>query len=299
MAVHTGKGSELGKGYSAHLLWPSEDWSGLLAEALAEQGFSVRESSEVPGDLPPGLIVAGLGDSANERLAYLEELSARTGHWRTVLLCDPEMADSLRLASELGFHSFIFSPLTEASARKLARRFARDFFGGGPEAAADDSLLGEVGEGEGLVRVLLGKALRSEEFRPVSTVLFSLDRSEGLLQANGADKFRRLLEELYRLAGNNIRHTDRLSAWNESGDELVLICDGSDLRRARRVAERLRRKVEGHDFPFITGNVTCSFGIAELHKGESAETVVTGMKSALELAVRQGGNRVAGFSNYF
>jgi GGDEF domain-containing protein len=149
------------------------------------------------------------------------------------------------------------------------------------------------------VRLLLGKALRSEEFRPVSTVLFSLDRSGGLLQANGPDKFRRLVEELHRLAGNNIRHTDRLSAWNDAGDQLVLICDGSDLRRARRVAERLRRKIEGHDFPFIEGNVACSFGIAELHKGESAESVVAGMKSALEQAVSQGGNRVFGFSNYF
>ena len=66
----------------------------------------------------------------------------------------------------------------------------------------------------------------------------------------------------------------------------------SDLNRARRLAERLRRNIEGTDFTGVPRTVTGSFGVVAQAPGESVEALVKRVDEALYRAKNGGRNRV-------
>jgi len=106
----------------------------------------------------------------------------------------------------------------------------------------------------------------------------------------GHDAGDTVLRELTRLVMDNIRITDRLARWG--GEEFIILSASSDINRARRVAERLRRKIEGHDFPGLPWVVTGSFGVAQHKPGESVEQLLRRVDEALYRAKETGRNRV-------
>ena len=99
-----------------------------------------------------------------------------------------------------------------------------------------------------------------------------------------------VLKELVRLIVNNVRSSEILARWG--GEEFMILTPDSDYRRANRVAERLRRKMEGCDFPGVEHVVTGSFGVGQAESGESAASLIKRVDEALYRAKEGGRNRV-------
>jgi diguanylate cyclase (GGDEF)-like protein len=99
-------------------------------------------------------------------------------------------------------------------------------------------------------------------------------------------------EVLIKLSGfvaKRVRETDLLARWG--GEEFVILLPSSDASMAERFAEILRGAIATLAFDHGKA-VTCSFGVAQLTEGESAERLVARADAALYRAKLNGRNRV-------
>ncbi len=77
------------------------------------------------------------------------------------------------------------------------------------------------------------------------------------------------------------------------GEEFVVLCSGCDLAAAIARAEEIRRAVERRNIPSLRGNcVTASFGVTQVHLGDTDESFLARADRALLLAKESGRNRV-------
>jgi len=81
----------------------------------------------------------------------------------------------------------------------------------------------------------------------------------------------------------------RLGRWG--GEEFMVLCPEADGATVRALAEAMRRRVEETPFPAV-GDLTCSFGVAELRAGDSVDALLSRVDLALYEAKRNGRNRV-------
>jgi diguanylate cyclase (GGDEF)-like protein len=81
----------------------------------------------------------------------------------------------------------------------------------------------------------------------------------------------------------------RLGRWG--GEEFMVLCPDADGADVRTLAEAMRRRVEETPLPAV-GALTCSFGVAELRKGDSVDALLARVDLALYAAKRNGRNRV-------
>lgn len=74
------------------------------------------------------------------------------------------------------------------------------------------------------------------------------------------------------------------------GEEFIILMPFVGLESAWQVAERLREKIKGLTFLFdgVELSISCSFGLAEYHPGESLEAFIDRADEALYLAKRAG-----------
>lgn len=105
---------------------------------------------------------------------------------------------------------------------------------------------------------------------------------------------------LLRLAGHlraELGSRDLLARYG--GEELVAALPNCGLERAKRIAERIRRHVEGIDFwpatdePHEPLHLSVSIGIACLGEGETLESLIHRADQAMYFAKSEGRNRVA------
>lgn len=99
-----------------------------------------------------------------------------------------------------------------------------------------------------------------------------------------------VLQEFTQLVQAELRQGDTLARWG--GEEFTIAVPGTTLEAAIRLAERLRRAVETHEFPMV-GNLTVSLGIAEYQAGDSALTLLERADVGLYQAKAGGRNRAA------
>jgi len=100
----------------------------------------------------------------------------------------------------------------------------------------------------------------------------------------------RVLTEVTEILAKGIRKSDVLGRWG--GEEFIIICTDTDLAGAMVLAEKLRKMIESHVF-YLAGKKTCSFGVSQLRKDESIDTLLSRSDQALYRAKDQGRNRVA------
>jgi diguanylate cyclase (GGDEF)-like protein len=126
---------------------------------------------------------------------------------------------------------------------------------------------------------------------PLSLVLFDLDRFKRVNDRCGHQVGDLVLRRTADAVRMRIRGTDL--AARIGGEEFAILLPGSDAAGAVTFAENLRRDirrdvaVEGVRWP-----TTASFGIAELRRGMSIETLVGAADRALYQAKAEGRNRV-------
>ena len=71
----------------------------------------------------------------------------------------------------------------------------------------------------------------------------------------------------------------------------MILLPENDLESACSVAEKLRVKIEAHDFN-LSRNVTCSFGVTEIKVNESHEELIKRVDANMYTAKNNGRNRV-------
>ncbi|MGH7185821.1 MAG: diguanylate cyclase domain-containing protein, partial [Pseudomonadota bacterium] len=138
------------------------------------------------------------------------------------------------------------------------------------------------------------------EGRPLSLVLFDLDDGDGnaafYRSVAGSECLRRIAEVAQ---GHARRAGDTASRYGET--RFGILMPGADTATARRIAEDLRRAIEGHriahPIPGASATVTAHVGVATLVPSPitGPEDLLGRTEDAMYQAAFQGGNRVVGY----
>ncbi|MFC4281708.1 GGDEF domain-containing protein [Thalassotalea piscium] len=99
----------------------------------------------------------------------------------------------------------------------------------------------------------------------------------------------RILCHLSELISVNIRDVDLLARWG--GDEFVIILPELDLEQAKLACEKLKSLINSNPISCDL-SVTCSFGVAQYHLGDTLNELFVRVDKLLYSAKQQGRNTV-------
>lgn len=122
-----------------------------------------------------------------------------------------------------------------------------------------------------------------------SLLAFDADHFKSVNDSFGHQAGDAVLIALTRVVSSQIRANDLLARLG--GEEFAVLLPATDRAGAAELAEKLRQAIEAHPMPG-TGRVTCSFGVAEYHRGECDCALIERTDAALYQAKRSGRNRV-------
>lgn len=100
-----------------------------------------------------------------------------------------------------------------------------------------------------------------------------------------------VLREVARIIHNQVNEDNDEAAGRWGGEEFIVLLPGYDSEGAKKIAERLRREVEEHEFTGV-GQRTVSVGVTSAKIGENEEDVFIRADNALYKAKESGRNRV-------
>lgn len=124
---------------------------------------------------------------------------------------------------------------------------------------------------------------------PLSVMILDVDHFKQVNDDFGHQVGDEVLVALTRLISEHIRAEDIFARWG--GEEFVILSPGIDGENTRLMAEKLRRAVENHTFPMLSG-LTCSFGLAAYQAGDTVESFIGRADVGLYRAKENGRNRV-------
>lgn len=124
---------------------------------------------------------------------------------------------------------------------------------------------------------------------PLSVIVFDIDDFKRVNDDFGHDAGDAVLAGLAGVASRMARRGDGLARWG--GEEFLVIAPETPQTAAHRLAERLRKAIEGEEF-HIGDGVSASFGVSELRNGDSGTTLIKRADTALYKAKTRGKNRV-------
>jgi diguanylate cyclase (GGDEF)-like protein len=175
--------------------------------------------------------------------------------------------------------------------------------------ALDNARLHRIVERQALVDELTGLAnrrhceelLAAELSRaarfggPLTIATADLDDFKAVNDDHGHAVGDAVLREFAEVLRSSVRDVDVAGRWG--GEEFLLVLPGTDAAGGRRLAERVRKLVEGRALATSEGRplgVTVSFGLATYgDDGTTAEALLAAADAALYEAKRAGKNRVA------
>lgn len=137
---------------------------------------------------------------------------------------------------------------------------------------------------------LIEAKLRTSQGK-ASFVIADLDDFKKINDFYGHGFGDRVLVEVARTLRQNVKITDEVIRYG--GEEFLIVLYRCSLDSARKVGERLRKKVEEirfEEFPEV--RITASFGIAEFVRSKDINQVIEEADKALYKAKRLGKNRV-------
>ncbi|EGN75591.1 diguanylate cyclase (GGDEF) domain-containing protein [Idiomarina sp. A28L] len=131
--------------------------------------------------------------------------------------------------------------------------------------------------------------------RPLSVVMFDLDRFKVVNDTYGHATGDVVLEEISREVKASLRSEDVLG--RIGGEEFAITMPDTNLMQGVKVAEKLRMKIEQMKFKSLIDDqpfqLTCSFGVTEKQTAKDMlEKLLSQADSALYLAKHNGRNRV-------
>ncbi|MHB1661977.1 MAG: sensor domain-containing diguanylate cyclase [bacterium] len=125
--------------------------------------------------------------------------------------------------------------------------------------------------------------------RPLSLVMFDIDRFKEVNDTFGHQAGDSVLRELTQLVGTALRDTDIIARYG--GEEFMVIMPETDIRGANDIAERIRKTVENHTFKYAP-SITISLGAGMYADGEAPDSFVKRADDAMYKAKKSGRNRV-------
>ncbi len=124
---------------------------------------------------------------------------------------------------------------------------------------------------------------------PATLIVFDLDFFKQINDEFGHSVGDQLLQKLGEILSLRIRKTDR--AFRFGGEEFVVLARNTNLADARRLAEQLRVNIS-LELTAPEGDITASFGCAQLHLGDTPDTWFNRADKAVYQAKERGRNCV-------
>ena len=138
---------------------------------------------------------------------------------------------------------------------------------------------------------ILSLALRNAEIynEPFTIILFDIDHFKQVNDDYGHNVGDQVLIQLSSLIKSQLRSQDTFARWG--GEEFIILSESAVQNDAYILAERLRETIK--TFPFdVIGNLTCSFGLSQCEKNDTATTILKRADDALYKAKKSGRNKV-------
>ncbi len=151
-----------------------------------------------------------------------------------------------------------------------------------------DSLTGVYNRRK-IEEVLSKEAERSKRYgNSVSLMLIDIDDFKEVNDTYGHQIGDEVLKRVARTIRQNLRRTDSVGRYG--GEEFLVILPETDVQRAIKAGERIRKAVEREQFRF--GSVTVSVGVTVLKNTDDFGTLFNRLDRAMYLAKERGKNRV-------
>lgn len=164
------------------------------------------------------------------------------------------------------------------------------------QAAHTDFLTGLANRNSGY-DVLTREVARAQRYGlSFSIILFDLDKFKQINDTYGHPRGDVALREVGALARMHVRQNDLLCRWG--GEEFLLLLAETSLRMATHKAEELRCRMNSYSFSCGFA-LTASFGVAEFHPNDTAETLLDRVDRALYRAKNAGRNSTLLEENVF
>ncbi|MHB1697395.1 MAG: sensor domain-containing diguanylate cyclase [bacterium] len=125
--------------------------------------------------------------------------------------------------------------------------------------------------------------------RPLSLIIFDIDRFKDINDAYGHDAGDIILKEIVDVAREELRKSDFLARYG--GEEFMVIAPETPFETAKKLAKRLRLKIQNYDFK-IGETITVSLGVTSIGKEDTEATIVYRADMLLYKAKENGRNRV-------
>ena len=122
-----------------------------------------------------------------------------------------------------------------------------------------------------------------------SLTIYDIDHFKLINDTYGHQVGDSVLKELTNLIMEQVRSSDVFCRWG--GEEFIIFTPHTDVENIERLAEKLRKKIEGFPFQGVK-NITCSFGVTQYIGGEDCEDLIKRADDALYKAKNGGRNRV-------
>ncbi|MBM3275894.1 MAG: diguanylate cyclase [Candidatus Sericytochromatia bacterium] len=290
----------------------------MLEAILRRDGYEIVASTdgtkafEMAADLLPDLVMLDVkmpevdGWQVSQQL-YLAEATQDI----PIIFVSGVVLDSEGIASALdrGANDFITKPFdsTEVRARVracLRNKRLRD------ELVEKTRLLAVRATLDDLTgtfnRRLLYDRLRAELARakryqvPTTCLILEIDNLQALNDRYGPPIGDRIIQETATVLRTTMRVYDIISRY--ASDEFALVLPQAKADQGLRVAERIRKRIESHDYAAddVSTRITVSIGLATYPgDGEEVEDLLAAAESALAAAKKSGKNRSCSFGLEF
>jgi len=159
--------------------------------------------------------------------------------------------------------------------------------------------LAEIARTDPLTGALNRKGLADELMRivrmgegqtfPLTLVFIDIDHFKRINDSRGHDAGDQVIRGLAALVRSAVQRDDLFARWG--GEEFLLVFRDTPGVKGRVIAERLRERIAGAVWPDGL-QVTCSFGVAEWHRGEDLNEGIKRADEAMYRAKKQGRDRV-------
>ncbi len=157
------------------------------------------------------------------------------------------------------------------------------------EEAARDTLTKLFNRGKFNDVLAQSIVLSQTTLSPLSIIFLDIDHFKTVNDTLGHNVGDEVLVEIAKIISSTVREGDFVARWG--GEEFIITLQSTNKAQATTLAEKIRKKVEGHTFK-SAGKQAISLGVTEYIHNESRESLTDRVDKALYDAKQSGRNRV-------